>query len=189
MISQAVYQLIIGIAWNNDSGWFTWLGLVWATALRYCSLIETVRTMGFGSDLLTIGVAWLSSLRKGSVIGKRAAPLVELHLIRSVHNSTTMLVLPLPQDRELPSIIRNNLQGPLLYHITSSINSTGMSHHNTITTGWWYAAMTLIKQLSYCAPSAKSCGDTSNYFPIAEVRLDSSIKLTAPEIKRADNFR
>ena len=59
---------------------------------------------------------------------------VELQLIWTVvHNSTTMLVLPLKQDRELSSL-RTLPQGPFLFHITSSINSMGSVYHTTITT-------------------------------------------------------
>ena len=123
--------LIIGIAWTTDLGLFTWIGLVGATALGHRPLIGIVRTMGFGSDLL-IGVVVTIELKR-ALLYQSWQLLVEPQLIWTVHNSTIMVVLPLQHDRELSSISRN-MQGPFLFHLTSSIYSMGSVYHNTITT-------------------------------------------------------
>ena len=92
---------------------------------------------------------------KRAVLFESRQLLVELQLIWSVHNSITLL-LPPQLIRELPCI-RINLQGPLLHHIASSINSMGsVYHHNTINR---YTAMTFIERLISCAASEMNCAD------------------------------
>ena len=104
-------RLLIGIGWTVDFEWFTWLGLVAATALfgGDCPLIGIVRTTinSFGNDPL-IGIVMTMEFKRALSFESRQI-LVELHFIWSVHNNT-ILVWPLQQDRG-PPCIPNNLQG------------------------------------------------------------------------------
>ena len=86
-----------------------------ATALGDRPLVGIVRTIGSGTDLL-VGIVMTIEFKRAPLFESWQL-LVELQLIWSVHNNTT-LVLLLQQDRELPCI-PNNLQGAFFCHITS----------------------------------------------------------------------
>ena len=85
-------------------------------------LIGIVRAIGSASDLLLFGT-FMTIEFKRAVLFENRQLLEKLQLIWSVHNNTTMLVLPLQPDREFPSVL-HHLKGASLWHITSSINST-----------------------------------------------------------------
>ena len=127
---------LIGIVLTNDFTGCLLIGIKFISGDTWIGpIFRNVRKVGFGSDLQINWNISDSRVLQGSVIWKLAATLlVELQLIRSVHYKTTLLiVLPLPQDREVPSTPYNSLLRRTIWNRTYGIHKNLYIYLNLLT--------------------------------------------------------
>ena len=125
---------MIGLAWTLDFGWHTWIGLVGAAVSEDRLIFWKVsgKMVSQAIYYLEGSWSWQSSFNYSGLCWLRAAGYLQSNnscFLVSRLQDHVLIVLPPPQDWEVPCIL-NHLQEVCL--ITSSINSMASVYQNTM---------------------------------------------------------